>query len=54
MKKIDYAPLHHFYHVPAPAPMLKAPEANGALATTIFEDHPPFTDNPTAAEFVKV
>jgi ABC-type branched-subunit amino acid transport system substrate-binding protein len=53
MKKIDYAPLHHFYHVPAPAPMLKAPEANGALATTIFEDHPPFTDNPTAAEFVK-
>jgi ABC-type branched-subunit amino acid transport system substrate-binding protein len=54
MKKIDYAPLHHFYHVPAPAPMLKAPEANGALATTIFEDHPPFTDNPVAAEFVKV
>ncbi len=53
MKKIDYAPLHHFYHVPAPAPMLKAPEANGALAITIFEDHPPFTDNPVAAEFVK-
>ncbi|VWX61164.1 Amino acid/amide ABC transporter substrate-binding protein, HAAT family [Burkholderiales bacterium 8X] len=54
MKKIDYAPLHHFYHVPSPAPMLKAPEANGALAITIFEDHPPFTDNPVAAEFVKV
>ena len=53
MKKIDYKPLHHFYHVPAPAPMLKAPEANGALATTIFEDQPPFTNNPVAAEFVK-
>jgi branched-chain amino acid transport system substrate-binding protein len=53
MKKIDYAPRHHFYHVPAPAPMLKAPEANGALSITIFEDHPPFTDNPVAAEFVK-
>lgn len=53
MKKIDYKPLHHFYHVPAPAPMLKAPEANGALAATIFEDHPPFTNNPVAAEFVK-
>ena len=34
MKKIDYAPLLHFYIYPAPAPMLKAPEANGALATT--------------------
>lgn len=54
MKKIDYAPLHHFYHVPAPAPMLKAPEANGALSMTIFEDHPPFTNNAVAAEFVKV
>jgi branched-chain amino acid transport system substrate-binding protein len=52
MKKIDYAPLHHFYHVPAPVPMLKAPEANGALAITIFEDHPPFTNNPVAAELV--
>ena len=53
MKKIDYAPLHHFYMVPSSAPMLKAPEANGALSLTIFEDHPPFTDNRVAAEFVK-
>jgi branched-chain amino acid transport system substrate-binding protein len=52
MKKIDYAPQHHFYHVPAPVPMLKAPEANGALAITIFEDHPPFTNNAVAAELV--
>lgn len=54
LKKIDYTPKHHFYHVPAPAPMLKAPEADGALSITIFEDHPPFTNNPVAAEFVKV
>ncbi|MEJ8823022.1 amino acid ABC transporter substrate-binding protein [Variovorax humicola] len=54
MKKIDYAPRQHFYHFPSPAPMLKAPEANGALSMTIFEDHPPFTNNPAAAEFVKV
>lgn len=53
MKKIDYKPQHHFWYVPAPAPMLKAPEANGALSTTVFEDHAPFTNNPVAAEFVK-
>ncbi|MEJ8851279.1 amino acid ABC transporter substrate-binding protein [Variovorax rhizosphaerae] len=54
MKKIDYAPRLHFYHFPSPAPMLKAPEANGALSMTIFEDHAPFTNNAAAAEFVKV
>jgi len=54
LKKIDYQPRNHFYHVPAPAPMLKAPEADGALSITIFEDHPPFTNDPTAAEFVQL
>lgn len=54
MKKIDYKPKLHFHQYPAPAPMLKAPEANGALAVTVFEDNPPFTNNPIAAEFVKV
>ncbi|MEJ8859476.1 amino acid ABC transporter substrate-binding protein [Variovorax robiniae] len=54
MKKIDYAPRLHFYHFPSPAPMLKVPEANGALSMTIFEDHPPFTNNAAAADFVKV
>ncbi len=53
MKKIDYAPRNHFYHFPAPGPMVRAPEANGALSVTIFESHPPFTNNPTAAAFVK-
>lgn len=53
LKKIDYSPRNHFHLYPAPAPMVKAPEANGALALTVFEAHPPFTDNPVAAKFVK-
>ncbi len=39
---------------PAPGPMVQAPEAKNALAATIFEQDPPFTNNPGAAEFVKV
>ena len=53
MKKIDYAPPLHFYMYPAPGPLAKAPEANHAFAASIFEQHPPFTDNPIAANFVK-
>jgi branched-chain amino acid transport system substrate-binding protein len=52
-KKIDYAPKHHFHMYPAPGPMTQAPETQLALAATIFEEHPPFTDRPKAAEFVK-
>ena len=54
MKKIDYAPPIHFHMYPAPGPMAQAPEANGALAATIFEEHPPYLNNPGAAEFVKL
>ena len=54
MKKIDYAPPLHFHMYPAPGPMVQAPEANGALAATIFEEHPPFINNPGAADFVKL
>ena len=54
LKKIDYAPQEHFYMYPAPGPMTKAPEAKNALAATIFEEHPPFTNNPKAAEFIKL
>jgi branched-chain amino acid transport system substrate-binding protein len=54
LKKLDYAPHEHFYMYPAPGPMTKAPEAKNALAGTIFEEHPPFTNNPGAAAFVKV
>jgi ABC-type branched-subunit amino acid transport system substrate-binding protein len=53
MKKIDYMPKEHFYLYPAPGPMVKSPDANYALAGTIFEEHPPFTSNPKAAEFIK-
>lgn len=54
MKKIDYIPPLHFYMYPAPGPLAKLPEAKNALAASIFEQHPPFTDNPVAAEFVKL
>lgn len=54
LKKIDYAPRSSFWYAPAPGPMLKAPEANNALSFTIFEDHPPFTNNPVAARFTQV
>ena len=53
MKKIDYVPPMQFYMFPAPGPTAKVPEARGALAFTTFEEHPPFTSNPRAAEFVK-
>ena len=53
MKKIDYKPPMHFYMFPSPGPTARVPEANHALAFTTFEEHPPFTNNPRAAEFVK-
>ena len=53
MKKIDYVPPLHFHMYPAPGPMVKAPETQNALSVTIFEEHPPYTNNPVAAEFVK-
>ena len=54
MNKIDYAPPLHFHLYPAPGPMTKSPHSRNALAATIFEQHPPFTNNPAAARFVKV
>ncbi len=54
MKKIDYTPPLHFHLHPAPGPMSKAADGNNALAVTIFEEHAPFTNNPVAANFVKV
>ena len=53
MKKIDYVPPLHFHMYPAPGPMVKAPETRNALSVTIFEEHPPFTNNARAAQFVK-
>ncbi len=54
MKKIDYRPPLQFHMFPAPGPMLKLPEAHGALALTNFEAHPPFTNDPAIAQFVKI
>jgi branched-chain amino acid transport system substrate-binding protein len=53
MKRIDYRPPAQVHLFPAPGPMLKMPEAQGSLALTTFEAHPPFTDDPAIAEFVK-
>jgi ABC-type branched-subunit amino acid transport system substrate-binding protein len=54
MKKIDYVPPQHFYLYPAPGPLVGLPEAKNALSVTIFEEQPPFTAAPGAAEFVKI
>ena len=53
LKKLDYTPRQHFYTVPSPGPLAAAPEAKFALSGTMFEEHPPFTTTPGAAEFVK-
>ncbi|MCW5661153.1 MAG: amino acid ABC transporter substrate-binding protein [Burkholderiaceae bacterium] len=54
MKKIDYVPPQHFYLYPSPGPLVTLPEAKNALSVTIFEEHPPFTNAPGAAEFIKI
>lgn len=52
MKKLDYTPPLHFHLYPAPGPLATAPEGKNALSVTIFEEHPPYTNNPVAAKFV--
>jgi len=54
MKKIDYTPPQHFYLYPSPAQLVALPEAKNALSVTIFEEQPPFTSAPGAAEFIKL
>ncbi len=53
MKNIDYRPPLQFYLYPSPGALAKSPEAKNVFAASIFEEHPPFTDNPVAAAFVK-
>lgn len=53
MKKIDYTPPMHFHTYPAPGPMTKSPEGKNAVSLTIFEEHPPFSDNALGASFIK-
>jgi ABC-type branched-subunit amino acid transport system substrate-binding protein len=54
MKRIEYRPPAQVHLFPAPGPMLKMPEAQGSFALTTFEAHPPFTDDPVIAQFVKI
>jgi len=54
LAKIDYKPQEHFYMYPAPGPMSKSPLARNAMSMTIFEEHPPFTNNPASAEFISL
>jgi len=52
MKKLDYAPPRHFHLFPAPGPLALAPDGKLALSSTVFEEHPPFMSNPSAARLV--
>ncbi len=52
MKKLDYTPPRHFHLFPAPGPLALAPEGKLALSSTVFEEHPPFLSNPSAARLV--
>jgi branched-chain amino acid transport system substrate-binding protein len=52
MKKLDYLPPRHFHLFPAPGPLALAPDGRHALATTVFEEHPPFMANPGAARLI--
>jgi branched-chain amino acid transport system substrate-binding protein len=54
LRKLDYTPRGQLTLFPAPAPMTQSPDTKHALAMSVFEEHPPFTDNPVAAEFVKL
>ena len=54
LKTIGGSPRGHLYIFPASGPLAQLPEARNALSLSVFEEHPPFTDNPAAAEFVKV
>jgi branched-chain amino acid transport system substrate-binding protein len=54
LKTIGHTPRGHLYIFPASGPLAQLPEAKYALSLTVFEEHPPFTDNSAAAEFVKV
>ena len=54
MKKIDYTPPMNFHLYPAPGPMSKSQDGQGALSLTIFEEHQPFLSNQVGAQFVKI
>jgi branched-chain amino acid transport system substrate-binding protein len=53
MKKIDYSPPISFVAFPASSLMTRSPNGENVLALTVFEDHPPFTNNAVASVLVK-
>src|SRR3989442_12186172 len=52
LKKLDYTPPRHFHLFPAPGPLAVTPDGKLALSFTQFEEHPPFTSNPTTARLI--
>jgi branched-chain amino acid transport system substrate-binding protein len=50
MEAIGYSPRGMFTQWPAPGPLLETEGADGIMSVTIFEEHPPFTDDPEAVE----
>ncbi len=52
-KKIDYTPPLHIHTFPSPGLMAQAPETQGALAMSLFEEHTPYTKNKGADFFIK-
>ena len=54
MRKIDYSPRIHTHIYPTPGLMAQSPEADGAIAISLFQEHPPFTANFGAADLVRI
>ncbi len=50
MNAIDYHPRGMFTQWDAPGPLLGTEGSDGIMSVTIFEEHPPFTDDPEAVE----
>lgn len=50
MNAIDYSPPGMFTQWDAPGPLLGTEGSDGIMSVTIFEEHPPFTDDPEAVE----
>ena len=50
MEAINHSPPGMFVQWPAPGPLLGIEGADGIMSVTIFEEHPPFTDDPEAVE----
>lgn len=53
MQRLDYQPPLQMHLFPAPGATARNPLTKNVLSVTTFEEHPPFTDSPVAAAFVK-